>query len=411
MCYTLPMGKKLRKIYVDRMVLLLLAVVLAAAGLGACSPIREFLEVAEKISQPLPSADNTLTSLVEVTQAMQGAMERGETEFTFNAADIDEDSLKNIGNLMSTFWGKPVSYSINSEFKGIEGIIDGRGADIRNITNEFELSNNYYIYNHVKNGAPIPEGMRRAKEIAAALPYIAAEVFTGSEASGFELTLAVHDWLVANIDYDDKIPVESDENGTYGAIILRRTMCLGYAEALELLLRCYTDVEVTQVVGEAMNLNRYNESLDTWNGHAWNAVRLGGNWHQIDATFNDPLGSPSGRLSHLYFGQSDAFMSKNHRWERDFFPVSNMQDFLYFRQSGLFAEDWDEFEAILTELLSENEGESIEFIEIAVRNDSINEDNIQFVYSVLDGLEELWWSEQVWNGIHVHSIEFLYESA
>ena len=390
---------------------LILAVIAAVAWLCACEPVAKIAEVADTITRDIPSAKDTLTSLLEVNNAMSEAMSRGETELTLNVAGIGEDELRAIGENMSTFWGKPTHYTVTNEYKDVDGIIPGRLTDVKTITNIFELSYNYYVFDHIKNGKPIPGDVPRAGDIAAVLPAIASEIFSDPLASDYEKTLAAHDWLVANLEYDVATPSISDENGTYGAFILRRTMCQGYAEALELLLKCYTDVEVVQIVGEALNTALFRNadeagaSPEDWRGHAWNAVNMLGDWYQIDTTFNDPLGNPTGRVSHFYFGQSDGVMLKNHRWVYDFFPSSYAGDFLFYRQSGLFAEDWDSFQSIVEELLAE---EPIDFFEVAVRNETVNEDNIQFIYKALDNLDAIMWSEQVWNNIHVHSIELLF---
>jgi len=373
--------------------------------------VSKVVEVAETITRDIPSARDTLTSILDINNAMYEAMSRGETELTLNVAGIGESELRSIGDNLSTFWGKPTHYTITNEYKDVEGIVPGRPIDVKTIINTFELSYNFYVYDNIKNGSPIPAELPRAIDIAAVLPGIAAEIFTDPSASDYDKTLAAHDWLVANLEYDVATPSISDENGTYGAFILRRTMCQGYSEALELLLKCYTDVEVVQIVGEAINTDLFRTgdeqegAGEDWRGHAWNAVNILGDWYQIDTTFNDPLGNPSGRVTHFYFGQSDGVMLKNHRWEFDFFPASYAGDFLFYRQSGLFAEDWDSFEAIVENILTE---EYVDFFEVAVRNNTINEDNIQFIYRIINNLDAIMWSEQVWNNIHVHSIELIF---
>jgi len=401
----------MEKLRFKKHIAVLIAAVAASALLGACQPVENVVEVADTIKRDLPSAKDTLVSLLDINNAMEQAMSRGETELTLNVAGVTEDDLRSIGDNMSTFWGKPTHYTVTNEYKDVDGIVQGRSIDVKTIINTFELSYNYYVHDFIKNGNPIPDDVSRAKDIAAVLPGIASEIFTDPNASDYEKTLAAHDWIVANLEYDVTTSSISDENGAYGAFILRRTMCQGYAEALELLLKCYTDVEIVQIVGEALNTGLFrNEEkpegvAEDWRGHAWNAVKMNGEWYQIDTTFNDPLGNPTGRVTHFYFGQSDGVMTKNHRWEYDYFPSSYAGDFLFYRESGLFAEDWDFFEAIVeTILIDDPPG----FFEVAVIDSTITEDNIQFVYRAVDNLDAILWSEQVWNNIHVHSIELVY---
>jgi len=423
-----------------RYIAVILAAIIAAAGFSACTPVRQLSNAADVITQDFPTADNTLTSMLQIKNAMYDAMSNGETEMTFNIADIDENELMHIGDNMSSFWGKPVKFSVNNLFKSVDGIVPGRTVDIRNVTNYFELSSNYYVYDFIKNGVPVPDGMTYAKQIADKLPGIAAEIFTDPSASDFDKTLAAHDWLITHIEYDDSTPGISEENGSYGALVLGRTMCQGYAQSLELLLKCYTDIEIVQIVGEALNVNDPppadpetapadsetapdGTAADTqnsgggdaapadqsapqvWGGHAWNAVKLDGAWYQIDTTFNDPRGNTEGSLSHFYFGQTDDVMSANHRWEKDFFPVSDTENFLFFRNKGLFAENWDAFQSMFSDMLAES---PLTSIEIAIQGAKIDENNIQFIYKIRPEIEEFRWSEQEWNDICVNSIELVY---
>jgi len=411
---------------------ILIAVVAAAAWLSACAPVAKIAEIPEYISRDYPTAENTYTSLLEISRAMEDAMAAGQTELTINVTGIDETDLRSIGDNMSTFWGKPTQYTISGELKDIDGIVPGRTVDVKTIKNTFELSDNYYIYDYIKNGKPIPAGRDHAQAIADALPAIAAEVFPDPGATDYAKALAAHDWLVANIDYDVSTPSTGDENGTYGAFILKRTMCQGYAEAFELLLRCYTDVETVQIVGEALDTSLNSpdvtdatngtdatDGTDTapspadaapavkWIGHVWNAVKIDGAWYQVDTTFNDPLGTPFDRVSHFYFGQSDGVMVQNHRWNYEYFPSCYLGDFLYYRQSGLFAENWDDFQSIAEGQLTEA---PVDYIEAAVRGATITGDNFQFMYKTRTDLDSIYWSEQVWSDIHVLSIDLVYTS-
>ena len=437
MWYTLAM--QIKRLWGTRILILLLATIMVAASSASCKPVQDISEVAETITQDLPSAEDTLVSMVEINEAVMEAMSRGEEELTFNAAGISEEELKAIGTNLSTFWGKPVLYTINREFEDVEGIIPGRAVNVKNITNTFELSNNYYVYDLIRNGVPIPEDKRRAQSMADALHEIALEVFPDSSATDYDKTLAAHDWLVANIEYDDTISSDSEENGSFGAIVLRRTMCQGYAEALELLLKCYTDIEITQIVGEALNVSGSDvdltetEDIDVeidsvvaasiiagnsgadgsqpidavgeWGGHAWNLVKFNGAWYHIDTTFDDPKDNVPGRVSHIYFGQTDEIMLNNHKWAQEFFPVANTENFFYFKKNGLYTVGWHEFEFTLSGQLAEN---PIEFLEIVTKDVTIDGDNIQFIFESRNELVEIWWGMQTWGQTNAFTFEFIY---
>ncbi|MDR3364929.1 MAG: hypothetical protein LBS91_08315 [Clostridiales Family XIII bacterium] len=394
----------------NKILIVLLTAIFACTGIGACGSATEsftdeVVGAVGKIASDMPSAENTYTSLEDVGRAMEEAMSRGEIELIFNVTGIDETDLQNIGDNFSTFWGSPLQYTVNSKLKDIEGIIPNQAVDVKNITNTFGLSNNYYVFAFIRNGMPIPEDKPHAQEIADALPGIAAEIFTDPAASDYDKTLAAHDWLVANLEYDDTTPEAGDKNGSFGAIVLKRTMCRGYSEALMLLLKCFTDIDVVQIIGSAHNIKAESPTPVEWVGHAWNAVRLNGNWYHIDATFDDPVGNPAGQVSHFFFGQTDTVMSGNHRWTPGYFPASTAENFLFYRADGLFAEDWDSFQETATDMLTAGNPQSFE---VATRNVTIDNDNIQFIYKLRSDVEEIRWDEQRWQDIGVQAIELVY---
>ncbi|MDR3304904.1 MAG: hypothetical protein LBS85_02575 [Clostridiales Family XIII bacterium] len=416
----------------------LLTLILAAAALGGCGAIAG---IVEDILGEIPTAEDTYTSVADVNKAMEAAMKNGETEFTFNIADADEDMLTHIADNMATFWGSPDEYTINHEFSGVEGIIEGKDANVKNVTSTFELSNNYYVFQSIRNAIAIPDGEKfgHAREIADVLPAISSEIFAAAGETPYEQTLAVHDWLVANIAYDESIVDSSDANGSYGALIDRKTMCQGYAEALALLLKCYTEVEAEEMVGDARDLgsagggepagdvtaeateeseaegaadggdasdgrpdDRSGDPDDGWVGHAWNVVKMDGKWYQVDATFDDPAGNPEGEVLHFYMGQSDEMMRTDHKWTDGYYPACESETFYYFRKSGLFASSQDEFKSIVENIVKN--GDPIR-MEIAATDVTLDEDNSQFIFRANTNISEIRWNEQIWQNICVFFIE------
>ena len=61
--------------------------------------------------------------------------------------------------------------------------------------------------------------------------------------------------------------------------------------------------------------------------HAWNMVKVDGNWYHLDNTWNRGHYEGSGEYEYFvsrdYYLKSDASMSKDHSWDRANFPVAN----------------------------------------------------------------------------------------
>lgn len=104
-------------------------------------------------------------------------------------------------------------------------------------------------------------------------------------AGEYETALALHDWLCDRIVYQ-KSTDRSDQD-IYGAMILGRCVCGGYAAAYHYLLE-QAGIEVDTVLGNADNGT--GPAL-----HAWNRVVLEGETYYTDATWDDQEEHPYGK--------------------------------------------------------------------------------------------------------------------
>ncbi|MCL1875752.1 MAG: transglutaminase-like domain-containing protein [Synergistaceae bacterium] len=93
-----------------------------------------------------------------------------------------------------------------------------------------------------------------------------------------EKELAVHDWLCDRITYDKNAP---NRHTVYGAIIERRATCAGYSGSFQYILRLL-GVECLTFSGIVRNREYPNGEY-----HAWSAVKLYGEWYQVDVTGDD----------------------------------------------------------------------------------------------------------------------------
>lgn len=133
----------------------------------------------------------------------------------------------------------------------------------------------------------------RAQEEQAAqlLQHIPAEL------SDFDKALLVHDRLIEHITYDREAPRPSSLSG---ALIDRRATCEGYARACQYLFG-KLGIEALIVYGTAEE------------AHAWNILRLDGEYYLCDLTWDDvPLTDGGGFLSHEYLFRGDSFFSQTH---------------------------------------------------------------------------------------------------
>lgn len=138
--------------------------------------------------------------------------------------------------------------------------------------------------------------------------------------SDYERELAVHDYIIDKAEYDsDTLSIlpffqNSPENtNPYGALIDGRAVCSGYSSTFQLFMKLI-GIECITVHGEG---NHDREE------HAWNMVRLDGDWYCVDVTWDDPTGLSfvSESLAHKYFNVTSDFMrNTNHFWDESEVP-------------------------------------------------------------------------------------------
>lgn len=138
--------------------------------------------------------------------------------------------------------------------------------------------------------------------------------------SEYERELAIHDYIIRNVSYDSEtlsiLPFfDENPNNTnpYGALVDGRAVCLGYSSSFQLFMDLI-GVECITVHGQG-NADREE--------HAWNMVKLEGEWYCVDVTWDDPtiMGAVSERQAHRYFNVTSDFMrDTNHFWDANGVP-------------------------------------------------------------------------------------------
>ena len=147
------------------------------------------------------------------------------------------------------------------------------------------------------------------------------EIFAGCITDGmtdFEKELALHDALLRGVRYDEAVYDRDtpqglpDNTNPYGALVEGYAICLGYAASFQLLMDL-AGVECVTVVGA---------SSRSTSDHAWNLVRLEGEWYGVDPTWNDPASwedvpeSDWDWTHHRHFNvTSDSLRQSNHQWD------------------------------------------------------------------------------------------------
>lgn len=146
---------------------------------------------------------------------------------------------------------------------------------------------------------------------------ILAELGT-SQMSDYSKVKAVHDYVCALITYTDDV---DNASSVYGAYVRGEGLCNSYALCMYKLL-----VEAgvpCHWIGGSAGTGRDSA------GHAWNIVKLGDQWYNLDATWDD---ADNDKISYDYFlkGTADfdaADTSQVHTMDKEYHESSYLTDF------------------------------------------------------------------------------------
>ncbi len=140
----------------------------------------------------------------------------------------------------------------------------------------------------------------------------------------FDKVKAVHDYIILNTAYDwenfkqNKVPEASYT--PYGLFINGVAVCEGYSKTMQLLLEM-VGIETHYITGKANS-----------GDHAWNLVKIDGEYYYIDATWNDPVPNRAGEISYQYFLVPTSVLKKDHVWDEKQFPEAKSSKYAYFQE-------------------------------------------------------------------------------
>lgn len=162
----------------------------------------------------------------------------------------------------------------------------------------------------------------------------------------YERSKRIHDWLVRKNQYG-WLPLSEDPDrqisgSGYAALSLGTGVCGAYADAMMALGQA-AGLACRVVTGRA-------EGTTGWTAHAWNQVRIDGDWYHTDVTFDDPMGVET--LRYNYFHVTDADVSRDHTWDKTEWAACTATSANWFVRHDLTVSSFSEFQTTIRTLVA-----------------------------------------------------------
>ena len=211
----------------------------------------------------------------------------GSGQYQYRLASIMVNDGNELVSVYDTSYGKNLNFQDANTYSFTfytSDLYEVRFQVRDKVTNKYTVSPKYYI--NIQD-SKYPSVKQKVDDIV-------AQCLADGKSTDYEKALWLHDWIINNADYDyDDVSYCSAE----GVLARGVGTCESYHRAYVMLLN-KAGIQTGRIEG---------------NGHVWTAVKMDGNWYQVDTTWDDMGSSFQGTYyEHLYFGLTDYIIGLVH---------------------------------------------------------------------------------------------------
>lgn len=167
------------------------------------------------------------------------------------------------------------------------------------------------------------------------------------QGSDYDKILYVHDYIIDNTVYNygtEEADKYNSSHTAYGCLVDGNAVCEGYAKAFQYI----------------MNRIGIESGICTGSNHAWNYVKLDGEYYWIDTTWDD---TDETRFRHTYFLFNDEMLLRTRNFDivQSFVPECTSVRNNYFEKNGRYFTEYDE-QAVISCIENNSENGSCEIM-------------------------------------------------
>jgi transglutaminase-like putative cysteine protease len=173
-----------------------------------------------------------------------------------------------------------INYVENTQTRAI----DYNDFYIESLSESYEVTTSNQLYFLLEHGLkPNPVADSAAEEMYEDAKEILRSIIN-DDMTEYEKVLAIYEWLINNVTYDYEVLdlLATEDWGNYNAFYLegvftdKQAVCDGIAKAFVVLCQI-----------EGISSVRITGDVEGSGGHAWNKVKIDGQWYVVDATWGN----------------------------------------------------------------------------------------------------------------------------
>ena len=282
--------------------------------------------------------ENSISSIKELEEIVIQDLKQGKKEHSLYISKSLVEKMKNINENLDGYYGHVKSYH-SSKITLKERV---------QVKLKYQLSDNYYAYEYLKNGLDIKK-QKNALLLAKKAQSIIKKIIKPNM-TDYEKEKAIHDYIVKNGTYGF---IKGKQKGwsyeSKGILLKGKGVCSSYAEAMQLLLSL-VDVESKIVIGKA--------DID----HSWNLVKINKMWYHVDTTWDDPVPDKKDRVLYHYFNIPDKWIEKSHEWKREYYEPATSYEENYYVKQNLWCKNYEETKLKINQAVQNKENKITLFL-------------------------------------------------